>query len=114
MFKREAIPALLIILMGLTDCVTTIIGVGYSGAKELNPAMAVIVNSSVGAFAFVKVAATMFIALAYIFARKILTHLPDKNGKTFAYSIKALTFAYVGLIGFLAFAVANNLLILIR
>ena len=114
MIKREAIPTLLIILMGLADCVTTIIGVAYSGATELNPAMAVIVNSSVGAFAVVKVAATMFIALTYIFARKILMHLPNKNGKTFTYSMKGLTFAYVGLIGFLAFAVANNLLILIR
>lgn len=114
MVKREAIPALLILLMGLMDCVTTIIGVAYSGAKELNPAMAVIINSSVGAFAVVKVAATVGIALTYIFARKILMRLPNKNGKAFAYSIKALTFAYVGLIGFLALAVANNLLILIH
>ena len=82
MIKREAIPILLIILMGM-DCVTTIIGVAYNGATELNPAMAVIVNSSVGTFAVVKVAATMFIALTYIFARKILMHLPNKKGKTF-------------------------------
>ena len=114
MLKREAILVSFIVVMGLMDCLTTIIGVGYSGAKELNPAMAVIVNSSIGTFAIVKVAATMFIALAYIFARKILMHLSNKNDKTYAYSIKALTFAYVGLIGFLALAVANNLLILIR
>ncbi len=114
MIKREVIPALLIILMGLMDCVTTIIGVSYNGAKELNPAMAAIVNNSVGAFAAIKIAATMFIALAYIFARKILLYLPSKNGKTLAYSIKALTVAYAGLIGFLTIAVANNILILIR
>jgi len=114
MLKREAILVSFIVVMGLMDCLTTIIGVGYGGAKELNPAMAVIVNSSIGTFAIVKVAATMFIALAYIFARKILMYLSNKNDKTYAYSIKALTFAYVGLIGFLALAVANNLLILIR
>ena len=114
MSRREIIPSLLIILMGALDCVTTIIGVTYSGAKELNPAMAVLVNSNVGVFLFVKIAATMFIALSYVFARKILQHIPNKNGKGFQYSIKALTFAYAGLVCFLALAVVNNLLILIK
>ncbi len=114
MLRREAIPSLLIILMGTLDCVTTILGVAYAGATELNPAMAVIVNSNVGAFLVVKIAATIFIALTYVFARKILLHLPNKNGKTFRYSNRALSFAYVGLACFLAFAVANNLIILIK
>ena len=114
MLKRELIPCLLIMLMGALDCVTTIIGVTYSGAKELNPAMAVLVNSNVGAFLVVKIAATVFIALSYFFTRRILQHMPNKNGKAFFYSIKALTFAYVGLTCFLALAVVNNLLILIK
>ncbi len=78
MLRREAIPSLLIILMGTLDCVTTILGVAYAGAKELNPAMAVIVNSNVGAFLVVKIAATIFIALTYVFARKIL-HAPTQQ-----------------------------------
>ena len=40
--------------MGTIDCVTTVIGVLYSGAKELNPFMAGIVNSNVGVFLAVK------------------------------------------------------------
>jgi len=114
MLKPGVIPCILIIFMGLMDCVTTIIGVGFSGAKELNPAMAVIVNSSVGAFLVVKVAATMFIAFTYFFARKILMRLPNKNGKTFSYSMKSLTIVYLGLVGFLGLAVVNNLIILLH
>ena len=114
MLKRDLILSLLIIIMGTLDCVTTIIGVVYSGAKELNPVMAVIVNSNVGAFLVVKIATTICIALSYMLARKILLHLPNKNGKAFLYSIKALTLAYVGVAGFLALAVVNNLLILIK
>jgi hypothetical protein len=100
--------------MGTLDCVTTIVGIVFAGAKELNPAMAVIVNSNVGAFLAVKITTTIFIAVTYVFARKILLHLPNKSSKAFLYSIKALTFAYVGLAGFLALAVINNLLILIK
>jgi len=114
MFKKEVIPSLLIIVMGLMDCVTTIIGVAFSGAKELNPAMAVIVNSNVGAFLVVKVAATAFIAFAYFFGRRVLMHLPNKEGKTFTYSMRGLTLAYLGLVGFLGFAVVNNLIILMH
>ena len=114
MLRREDIPVLLIISMGLADCITTIIGVTFSGASEINPAMAGIVNSSVGTFAVVKVAATMFIALTYLVARKVLMNLTNKGGKAYGYSMRGLTFAYVGLIGFLGVAVANNLLILIH
>lgn len=100
--------------MGTIDCVTTIIGVVYAGAKELNPAMAGIVSTNVGAFLVIKISATIFIAATYIIAKKILMRLPNKNGKAFHYSFRILTFVYAGLIGFLALAVANNLFILIR
>jgi len=114
MRKIEVIPCLLIILMGTIDCVTTIIGVVYSGAKELNPVMAGIVSTNVGAFLVVKIGATVFIAATYIFARKILMRMPNRDGKAFTYSTRALTFAYAGLICFLTLTVANNLMILIR
>jgi hypothetical protein len=112
--RRELIPSLLIILMGTLDCLTTMIGVTYEGAKELNPAMAVIVDSNVGAFLIVKIVATVFIAVTYILARQILQRMPNTNGKTFHYSIKALTFAYAGVAAFIALAVVNNLIILIK
>jgi hypothetical protein len=114
MLKKGAIPSLLIILMGTLDCITTIIGVSYSGAKELNPAMAAIISTNVGAFLVVKIAATAFIAFTYVFARKILMHMPNKSVRTLNYSFKLLTVAYAGVAGYLALAVANNLLILLK
>ena len=100
--------------MGTLDCVTTVIGVLYSGAVELNPFMAGIVSSSIGAFVFVKIAATIMIALTYVFARQVLMRMPDKNGRAFHYSFKFLTFAYAGIVFCLFLAIANNLLVLIR
>jgi len=114
MLRKEVIPSLLVILIGFIDCVTTVIGVFYSGDRELNPLMASIASTGLGAFLLVKIGATIFIALTYIFARQILMRVPDKNGRAFRYSFKFLTFAYAGLLCYLSLAVANNLLVLIR
>jgi len=114
MLRKEVIPSLLIILMGSIDCVTTVIGVFYSGDRELNPLMASIVSTGMGTFLVVKIGATIFIALTYIFARQVLMRMPDKDGRAFRYSFKFLTFAYAGLLCYLFLAVANNLLVLIR
>lgn len=112
MRKKDLIPSLLIILLGTIDCVTTVIGIMYSGAKELNPFMAGIVNSNMGTFLVIKTAGTLFIALTYVLARHLLLQMPDKSGKTFSYSFKFIRFAYAGVIAFLFIVVANNLIIL--
>jgi len=113
MLKADIIPSLLLIIMGSIDCLTTVIGVIYSGASELNPMMAGIVNTNIGAFLVVKLAATIFIAMAYILANKILMNTPNKNSRTFKFSYKMLRIGYIGIIGFLAIVVANNLIILL-
>ena len=95
------------------DCVTTVIGISYTGAKEMNPFMAGIVNSNLDVFLIVKTAGTVFIAATYIFARQFLMQVPNKTSRTFSYYSKFLTVAYVGIVGFLAITVANNLFILL-
>ena len=113
MQKKEAISSLLLVIMGLIDCFTTIIGVMYSGAKELNPFLAGIVSTNIGAFLVVKIAATMMIAFTYILANKILLKTPNKASKSFMYSSKVLKVAYFGILVFMIIVVANNMLILL-
>ena len=60
MQKTEAFLGFFLILMGSIDCLTTVIGVLYHGATELNPFMTGIVNSNIGDFLVVKIAATVF------------------------------------------------------
>ena len=112
--RMDIVPCLLLVIMGSIDCFTTVIGVLYSGDSELNPLMAGIVNSNIGAFLVVKLAATMFIALAYILANKILTNTRNKNTRTFKFSHKMLKIGYAGIIVFLCIVVANNLIILLK
>ena len=111
--KTEIISSFLLVLMGLIDCFTTIIGVMYSGAKELNPFLAGIVSTNIGAFLVVKIAATMLIACTYILANRILLKNPNKASKSFKYSSKFLKVAYFGILVFMIIVVANNMLVLL-
>ncbi len=111
--KTEVMLSFFLILMGTIDCLTTVVGVLYSGATELNPFMAGIVSTNIGAFLVVKIAATLLIALTYILANKTLTKAQNKSSRSFKYSSKLLKFAYVGIVLFMVIVVANNLLILL-
>jgi hypothetical protein len=113
MIKTKMIPSFLLILMGSIDCLTTVIGVLYSGASELNPLMAGIVSTNIGAFLVVKLGATMVIALTYILTNKILMRSQNKSTMSFKVSCKVLKVGYAGIIAFLCIVVANNLLILL-
>jgi len=114
MLKTGVVTGFLLILMGSIDCLTTIIGVLYSGAKELNPFIAGIVSTNIGAFLVLKIASTILIAATYLAANRILMQMSNKNDKSFTISFKMLRYAYAGLVVFLTITVANNLLILMR
>ncbi|MGD0645708.1 MAG: DUF5658 family protein [Candidatus Bathyarchaeia archaeon] len=114
MLKTEVFLSFLLILMGSIDCLTTVIGVLYSGAAELNPFMAGIVSTNIGVFLLMKIAATILIAFTYILANRTLMKTQNKTSRSFKYSYKLLKVAYSGIIVFLVIVVANNLLILMR
>ena len=113
MLKTEVFPSFLLICMGSIDCLTTVIGVLYFGAAELNPFLAGIVSTNIQAFIAIKMASTIFIGLTYIQANKTLKKIVNKNSKSFIYTYKLLKIAHAGLILFLVIVVTNNLLILI-
>jgi hypothetical protein len=111
--KTEVFPSFLIILLGSIDCLTTIIGVIYFGASELNPFMTGIVSSSIFAFLVLKISATILIGFTYLLAKKTLNKSMDKSTKTFKYSSKLMKGAYAGLMIFLLITVMNNLAVLL-
>ena len=112
MFRSQIIPSILLIIMGTVDCITTVMGILYHGDSELNPLMAGIVSTNIGAFLIVKLAATMIAALSFVIANKTLMKTQNKETKTFIYSSKLIKIASAGLLVFLAIVVTNNLLVL--
>ena len=111
--KSAVFPSFILILVGAMDCLTTVIGVMYYGAAELNPCMTYIVSSSIPAFILIKIVATLVIASTYIIAKRTLDSTPNKEMKFFKYFSIGMKVAYAGLAIFLAIVVANNLIILL-
>jgi hypothetical protein len=111
--KSEVFPSFFIILLGSIDALTTVIGVLYSGAVELNPLMTGIVSTNITAFLAIKISATFLIGFTYIVAKRTLNKTMEKNTKTFKYSNWFMKGAYAGLMIFLILTVINNLIILL-
>jgi uncharacterized membrane protein len=99
--------------MGSIDCLTTVIGVLYFGAAEMNPFLTGIVSSSIVAFLVLKISATFLIGFTYILAKRTLNKAQNKENKSFKYSNRLMKAAYAGLLVFLVTVVVNNLTILL-
>jgi membrane protein DedA with SNARE-associated domain len=111
--KSDVFPSFILILMGSIDCLTTIIGVLYFGAAELNPLMAGIVHTNILAFLTLKISATFLIGLTYILAKRSLNKTLNKESKSYKYSNRLMKVAYTGLMIFLFLVIVNNLTILL-
>src|SRR5665648_418158 len=109
--KSEVFPSFILILMGSIDCLTTVIGVLYFGAAELNPLMAGIVSTNIVAFLALKISATFLIGFTYILAKRSLNRTPNKESKSFKYSNRLMKVAYSGLMTFLLIVIINNLIV---
>jgi hypothetical protein len=111
--KSDIFPSFILILMGSIDCLTTVIGVLYFGAAELNPLMAGIVSTNIVAFLVLKISATFLIGFTYILAKRSLNKTLNKESKSFKYSNRLMTIAYTSLMAFLFIVIVNNLIILL-
>ncbi|HEX7482037.1 MAG TPA: DUF5658 family protein [Candidatus Bathyarchaeia archaeon] len=111
--KSDVFPSFVLILLGSIDCLTTVLGVLYFGASELNPLMTGIVSTNIAAFLALKISATFLIGFTYILAKRTLNRTSNKESKSFKYSNKLLKIVYVGLMVFLFIVIVNNLAILL-
>lgn len=111
--KSDVFPSFMLILMGSIDCLTTVIGVLYFGAAELNPLMTGIVSTNIAAFLALKISSTFLIGLTYILAKRSLNRTLNKESKSFKYSNNLLKVVYAGLMIFLFIVIVNNVTILL-
>ena len=94
------------------DCLTTVIGTVYYGARELNPILTGLVSSDLPAFVILKLALTVSVGLILIFSQETLSSYHNKNSISFKVMLQILKIAYISIILILAIVVANNLLVL--
>ncbi len=99
--KIKSYSTFLLALMGSMDCFTTVIGILYFGAVELNPFIAGVVSTNIPAFVVLKLTTTVFVCLIFVQAEKILMKTQDKTTRAVKWTHRLLKTAYLGVIVFL-------------
>jgi hypothetical protein len=112
MLRVRAIPSLTLVLMGYVDWLTTIIGIFYFGAVEINPFFAELTRTNLVAFTAVKLTSTIFVSLLYYLGERMLFRLKDKNSKSYLCARITLRGGYVIITVILLSAILNNLIVI--
>jgi Domain of unknown function (DUF5658) len=105
---------MLLILMGSLDCLTTVVGSLYFGARELNPLIVGLVNSNLPAFVVIKLVVTVCMGAIFGLRRKKPLAHANSNGLAFKIAYNMLRASYVFIVLFLVFVVANKIVVIVN
>jgi hypothetical protein len=110
MLKKELIFLSAIILLGVLDYLTTVTGLFFFGASEVNPLLSGLIKSSMLLFSIAKLSAVALVGLAFYKAVAICESRTNdwKFTKRFLYGGYSLTFLTLTAI------VANNAITIFR
>jgi hypothetical protein len=103
---------LTIILMGYMDWLTTMIGIFYFGAVEVNPFFAEITRTNLAAFTAIKLTTTIFVGLLYYLGERMLLRLKNKKSKSFLCARIILRGGFVVITAILLGAILNNIIVI--
>jgi len=113
MFRVKAGLSLALVVAGLLDLLTTIVGIVFFGAVESNPFIAGIAGASLPAFTVIKIATTACLGLMFYKGERMLLEIQDKATRSFKCTNVILKGACVAATAFLLFAVVNNLIVMV-
>jgi hypothetical protein len=110
MLKKELVLCLFLVAMGILDLVTTVLGVLYFGAVEINPLFAGIANSNILVFSGIKLATAVLVGFLFYkgFASEKTLGINSNIGKRFLES------GYCVSLMALTVVVANNVIAVAR
>jgi len=100
--------------MGYVDWLTTIIGIAYFGAVEVNPFLAELTRTNLVAFTALKLTAAMFVGLLSYQGERMLQKLKNTNSKYFLRARFALRAGYIIVSTVLLFTILNNLIVVAK
>jgi ABC-type phosphate/phosphonate transport system permease subunit len=107
--KKEILIFTSLIVAGFFDWLTTMVGIAFFGAKELNPLMAGLTQTNLIAFSALKLAAIVIVALLFFKASNMTT----KQNIDMAFTKKFLNLGYfTTFFGLTAVALNNTVAIL--
>jgi len=109
MAKTQALICSALILLGVADLLTTVVGVTGKGAIEVNPLFATLTQTNILAFIGLKILTVLFTSFMFLGATRI-AKAPSSNfiGKYFI-SSASIASCFV-----MTAAVANNILVILK
>jgi hypothetical protein len=112
MLRVRTVPSLILFLMGYMDWLTTIIGIFYFGAVEVNPFFVDITKTNLAAFTAIKFATTIFVVLLYYLGERMLLRLKDAKSQSFLCARLVLRIGYLVITAILLSAILNNIIVI--
>jgi hypothetical protein len=100
--------------MGILDCLTTVIAISFFGAVELNPLMAVLIQTNWLFFVALKLLVTASVCFLFFQVSKKLVVISDKQSNVFKSTNMLVMVTLLSLSGFMIMNVLNNLVVLIQ
>jgi hypothetical protein len=100
--------------MGYVDWLTTIIGIVYFGAVEVNPLFAELTRTNLVAFTATKLVTTVFVGLLYYLGERMLQRLRDTNSESFPYVRITLRGGFAVAAMVLLMTILNNLIVVAK
>jgi hypothetical protein len=108
--KKSLLFCLAFILIGLFDWLTTIVGIFFLGASEINPLFSALVHTNVLAFDGIKLLTTVFVGFLFYKIDKI----KDNLRSDFNLGKHILNMGYFASFMILTVAVANNIITVVK
>jgi hypothetical protein len=112
MLRVRTVPSLILFLMGYMDWLTTIIGIFYFGAVEVNPFFVDITKTNLAAFTAIKFATTISVVLLYYLGERMLLRLKDAKSQSFLCARLVLRIGYLVITAILLSAILNNIIVI--
>jgi len=112
MLRVRTGPSLILFLMGYMDWLTTIVGIFYFGAVEVNPFFADITRTNLVAFTVIKLATTIFVVLLYYLGERMLLRLKGTKSQSFLCARLVLRIGYLVITVILLSAILNNIIVI--
>lgn len=108
--RAEACLFSAVVLVGFLDWLTTVVGIFFFGASEMNPVLSGLTRSSMIMFSFVKLSVVIFVGFAFYKAAGICRHATTdlRFTKKFLYGVYSFTFLA------LTAVVTSNMLTILR
>ncbi len=103
---------LLVALMNILDCITTVVGITRFGAIENNPLMSVLIQTNWLSFIIIKLAVTACVCIIFIQVNRVLGKIDNKQNKGFRFINIMSKLALCGMFSFGFATVINNALVL--